>query len=189
MSAPKEFTYNVAYTINVNDGAKEEEKINLSELWQGVRRGARYPGDFGSFVRSCEITSGDRKNFVREIDIGDGAVHIQDGTKIVQDVVVQPNLLVCATTRGTNAKTTMLCSYGIGGNDDEDDQQPHLTLFYELSMGDNAPEPGSQEAQDIVKNYRALAKNMIVDSIKTIRTWKADKKLAQWAEDEKNGIW
>lgn len=96
MSEAKEnsFFYNVSYTIDANAGAEDEEKLTLGELWQGVRRGARYPGGFGPFVRSCEVTSGTYGKFVREIDIGDGAVHINDGTKIVQDVVVQKNLLV-----------------------------------------------------------------------------------------------
>ncbi|KAK2054709.1 DUF1857-domain-containing protein [Colletotrichum caudatum] len=187
--AKKSFSYNVFYTIAANQGADEAEKLTLSELWQGVRRGARYPGDFGPFVRSCEVTSGNSAKFVRVIDIGDGAVHINDGTKIVQDVVVQKNLLVSATTRDTGARTTMVCSYGIGASDEDDDMRPHLTLYYELLMGDKAPEPGSVEARDIMTNYRGLAKNMVAESIKTIRGWKLEGKLARWAEEEENGVW
>ena len=90
----KEFCYNVAYTIAANEGAKSEERLTHAELFQGIKRGGRYPGDFGDFVRSCEVTSGSRFQFVREIVIGDGAVHTADGTKIIQDVLIQDGLYV-----------------------------------------------------------------------------------------------
>jgi hypothetical protein len=87
-----EFRYNIAYTVAANDGAKPEERLTRAELWQGIKRGGRFPGDFADFVRSCEVVSGGRTQFVREIVIGDGAVHTADGTKIVQDVFVQDDL-------------------------------------------------------------------------------------------------
>lgn len=83
----------------------------------------------------------------------------------------------------------MVASYGIGANDNDDDMRPHLTLFYELLMGEKAPEPGSPEAREITTNYRALSKNMVVESLKTIRGWKLEGKLARWAEEEEQGIW
>lgn len=89
------FSYNVAYTAAANEGAETEERLTHAELFQGIKRGGRYPGDFGDFVKSCEVTSGDRSQFVREIVIGDGAVHTADGTKIVQDVFIQDGLYVC----------------------------------------------------------------------------------------------
>lgn len=97
LSFPKmaqELSYNIAYTVAANKDATPEERLTLSELWQGIKRGGRYPGDFGSFVLNCDVVSGDRSQFVREILIGDGAVHTKHGTKIVQDVTVQEGLLV-----------------------------------------------------------------------------------------------
>jgi hypothetical protein len=93
MASP-EFCYNVAYTVKANEGATPENRLSRQELWQGIKRGGRYPGDFADFVRSCEVLSGKRNQFVREIVIGDGAVHTKDGTKIVQDVFIQDDLFV-----------------------------------------------------------------------------------------------
>ena len=93
-----EFTYNVGYTVAANQGAQPEERLTHAELFQGIKRGGRYPGDFGDFVKSCDVVSGDRHQFVREIVIGEGAVHTADGTKIVQDVVIQDGLYVSVTS-------------------------------------------------------------------------------------------
>lgn len=93
--ASQEFTYNIAYTVRANEGAKPEEFLTHAELWQGIKRGARHPGDFGSFINSCKVVSGGRYEFVREMVIGDGAVHTKDGTTILQDVLVQEGLYVC----------------------------------------------------------------------------------------------
>ena len=94
----KEFCYNVAYTVAANESAKLQERLSHAELFQGIKRGGRYPGDFGDFVKSCEVTSGHRHQFVREIVIGDGAVHTADGTKIIQDVFIQDGLYVCISS-------------------------------------------------------------------------------------------
>ncbi len=88
------FSYNIAYTVAANHGAPAEEHLSRAELWQGIKRGGRYPGDFADFVVSCDVVSGGRKQFVREIVIGDGAVHTPSGKKIVQDVVIQDGLSV-----------------------------------------------------------------------------------------------
>lgn len=85
----------MAYTVAANEGATSENRLSRAELWQGIKRGGRYPGDFANFVRSCKVVSGDRHQFVREIVIGDGAVHTADGTKIVQDVFIQEDLYAC----------------------------------------------------------------------------------------------
>lgn len=71
----------------------------------------------------------------------------------------------------------------------QEQDSPYLTLFYELKMGDKAPAPDSQEAEDIRTNYRALARTMVNDCVSRIRVWKQEGKLAQWAEDDKKGIW
>jgi hypothetical protein len=91
----QEFCCNISYTAAANEGAKPEERLTHAELWQGVKRGGRHPDEFATFVRSCEVLSGGRTEFVRELVIGDGAVHTGDGEKIVQDVFIQDDLYAC----------------------------------------------------------------------------------------------
>ncbi|KFA67196.1 hypothetical protein S40285_09155 [Stachybotrys chlorohalonatus IBT 40285] len=74
--------------------------------------------------------NGPHAQFVREIVIGDGAVHTADGTKIVQDV------FIAATTRGTGTKSTLIVACnGKAAQGSEKDEDLYLTLFYELNMG------------------------------------------------------
>jgi hypothetical protein len=84
----------------------------------------------------------------------------------------------------------LIVAYSAASKDHEEEEaEPYLTVFYELNMGDHSPAAGTEEAEGIVTNYRALAKIVCNDAIDHIRTWKVEGKLAQWAEDEKNGIW
>lgn len=83
----------------------------------------------------------------------------------------------------------MIVAYGAASTVYQEEDEPYLTVFYELKMGDHSPAAGSKEAQDIVTNYRKLAKTVCNDAIDHIRKWKLEGKLAQWAEDEKKGIW
>ena len=94
-----------------------------------------------------------------------------------------------ATTRGTGARSTLIVSFGATTESSQEEAEPFLTVFYELKMGDHSPASDSGEAEAIVTNYRALAKNMCNDSITRTRRWKTEGKLAQWEEDDKNGIW
>lgn len=91
----QEFCCNISYTVAANEGAKPEERLTHAELWQGVKRGGRHPDEFATFLRGCKVLSGGRTQFVRELFIGDGAVHTDDGTKIIQDVFIQDDLYVC----------------------------------------------------------------------------------------------
>lgn len=89
------FTYNVAYTIAANRGAAPAERLTRAELWQGVKRGARHPGEFAAHVQACTVLPGGTRNeFVREIVIGDGGVHAKSGRRMTQDVFLQDNLYV-----------------------------------------------------------------------------------------------
>lgn len=80
-------------------------------------------------------------------------------------------------------------AYGAATEFEKEEEDPFLTVFYELKMGDKSPAPGSEEAKAIVTNYRNLAKTVCNDAIDHIRQWKVEGKLAQWADDEKKGIW
>lgn len=80
-------------------------------------------------------------------------------------------------------------AYGSKTEEAKEEDDPYLTLFYELKMGNKSPAPGSKEAEAIVTNYRSLAKNMCSDSVSKARAWKLEGKLTQWEEDDKNGIW
>ncbi|KAK0617471.1 hypothetical protein B0T14DRAFT_568962 [Immersiella caudata] len=184
----QEFSYNIAYTAAANKGAAPEERLSRSELWQGIKRGGRHPGDFGTFVLSCKVVSGDKNRFVREMMIGEGAVHTKDGTKMLQDVVIQEPIYVAATTQDTGAVSTLVVAGDAQAEPGQEDDNPVLTLFYELKMGDHAPAPDSPEAEAIRTNYSALARNMVTDCITHIRKWKLEGKLAQWAEDNKKDI-
>jgi len=89
------FSYNVSYTIAANRGiTAPEERLSRAELWQGVKHGARHPGDFAEHVQSCTVLSGSGNKFVREIVIGDGGVHAKKGKEMVQDVFLQDDLFV-----------------------------------------------------------------------------------------------
>lgn len=89
-----------------------------------------------------------------------------------------------AMTRDTGAKSTLIVSYGGSSATSEEEANPYLTVFYELKMGENSPKPGSQEAQDIITNYRALAKGVCNDSVARTRKWKTSGKLVQWANED-----
>ena len=89
-----------------------------------------------------------------------------------------------AKTRETGAKSTLIVSYGARSATSEEEADPYLTVFYELKMGEDSPKPGSQEARDIITNYRALAKGVCNDSITRIRRWKTSGKLVQWADED-----
>jgi hypothetical protein len=66
-----------------------------------------------------------------------------------------------AITRESGAKTTMMVGYECESTTQEEEElDPYVTLWYELVMGDDSPEPGSQAEREIVAGYRTLAKNM-----------------------------
>jgi hypothetical protein len=103
------FTYNVSYTVAANRGVTDpKELLSRAELWQGVKRGARHPGDFAEHVQSCTVISGNDSEFVREIVIGDGGVHAKKGKAMTQDVVLQKDLYVSSARRFLRI-TPMLC--------------------------------------------------------------------------------
>ncbi|KAL4744359.1 hypothetical protein BDW72DRAFT_188715 [Aspergillus terricola var. indicus] len=185
------FTYNVAYTIAANRGAAPAERLTRAELWQGVKRGARHPGEFAAHVQACTVLPGGTRNeFVREIVIGDGGVHAKSGRRMTQDVFLQDNLYLLATVRDTGAKTTMMVGYGCESGSQEDEElDPYLTLYYELVMRDDAPEPGSKAEQELIVGYRALAKRLCEETVKLVRGWKKSgrlEKLAKEEEEEEN---
>ncbi|KAI0126684.1 hypothetical protein BJ170DRAFT_684266 [Xylariales sp. AK1849] len=180
-----QFAYNVGYTIVVNKHVPPEERLSRAELWQGVKRGARHPGEFASHVQQCTILSGDSNKFAREIVIGEGGVHSKNGKSMIQDVLLQDNFYLLATTRESGAKTTMLVSYGCDASSQEEEElDPYLSLYYELVMGDDSPEPGSEGERNIITGYRTLAKQILQDSVKLIRTWKLNGELKEWAAEE-----
>ncbi|KAK4184505.1 hypothetical protein QBC35DRAFT_455182 [Podospora australis] len=183
------FTYNVSYTIAANThGIAPSERLSRAELWQGVKRGARFPGEFASHVQSCTVLPGGTANcFAREIVIGDGGVHAKQGKKMVQDVFLQDNLYLLATTRESGAKTTMMVGYGCNSSSQEEEElDPYLTLYYELVMSqDESPKPGSEEEHKIISGYRALAKHLCEDTVRLVRKWKVEGRLEELARYEK----
>ncbi|CZT16516.1 uncharacterized protein RCC_02353 [Ramularia collo-cygni] len=185
------FRYNVGYTARVNPtGIPAGDRLTKTELWQGVKRGARFPGDFAEHVQRCTVLSGSGDNFVREIVIGKHGVHAAEGTAMIQDVALVDGLYLLATTRGSGAKTTMMVTYGCGEADlDAQENDPHLTLFYELVMDENeSPAAGSDEAKGIISGYRELAKRIVGESIDLIRAWKKSGRLAELVAQETSEV-
>ena len=90
------FTCNVAYNVSVNEGlaADDPNALSYADLWEGVRRGCTHPHEFAPYVASCDVTSGDTHNFIRELTLADGAVHTASGEKLVQKVVIAEGLAV-----------------------------------------------------------------------------------------------
>ncbi|ERF72005.1 hypothetical protein EPUS_09264 [Endocarpon pusillum Z07020] len=177
-----------ATRLSANRGVAPEERLTQAELWQGVKRGARHPGEFAAHVQSCTVLSGGSNAFVREIVIGDGGVHAKNGKSMIQEVFLQDHLYLLATTRESGAKTTMMVGYGCdAASQEEEELDPYLSLYYELVMGTDSPEPGSQAERDIINGYRSLAKQILEDSVRLIRTWKMNGRLQELAKQEKEG--
>jgi hypothetical protein len=87
-----------------------------------------------------------------------------------------------AITRESGAKTTMMVGYGCESTTQEEEElDPYVTLWYELVMGDDAPEPGSQAEHEIVAGYRTLAKNICQDTVRLVRKWKLSGRLQEMA--------
>ncbi|SMQ47122.1 unnamed protein product [Zymoseptoria tritici ST99CH_1A5] len=186
MSDYQNFTCNVSYSAPANsDNTPSAQRLTVAELWQGIKRGARNPNDFGDFVRHVKILEEHGSCLTREMSIGDGAVHLKDGDSIVQEVTVVPPLYVQSITRGTGAKTIMMAGHSADEGDVGDgSHNPYLTLIYELKMGEHGPAPDSVEALTIEKHYKELAVNMVRGSIAKIRAWKMDGKLEQWRRQD-----
>lgn len=88
-----------------------------------------------------------------------------------------------ATTVDTGAKSTFLCSSGIGDGVGKDDKpEVYLTAIYELKLS-NVQE-NTQEARDIERNYRLLAKEACRSAGEKIRGWKAEGKLEKWNKED-----
>jgi hypothetical protein len=80
----------------------------------------------------------------------------------------------------------MMVGYGCESASQEDEElDPYLTLYYELVMGEDAPEPGSKAEQEIIIGYRALAKRLCEETVELVRTWKKNGRLEKLAEEER----
>ena len=89
------FTFNVAFTMSVNDKTNPNSPVLMpAELWQGIKRGGRHPHDFADYVASCTILSGGRKKFRRRLTLAVGAVHTAAGATLDQDVLIADGLQV-----------------------------------------------------------------------------------------------
>lgn len=81
----------------------------------------------------------------------------------------------------------MMVGYGCESlSQEEEELDPYVTLWYELVMGDDAPEAGSLAEREIVKGYRTLAKNICQDTVRLVREWKLSGRLQDMAMG-KNG--
>ncbi|KAK8003902.1 Pumilio-like 3 [Apiospora arundinis] len=179
MADNNSFSYNIAFTLAVND-AKAETLLTPKELWQGIKRGGRNPNDFAPYVDRCEVLSGGHKQFRRKLILADGAVHTAAGESLVQDVLIADMLHVEATTIASGAKSTFLFSYDAADGKDEKDL--YLTAMYELKM--DGMEPGSPAAMKIETDYRQLAKGACASAVSSIRLWKEQGLLAKWAKED-----
>ncbi|MCJ1247521.1 hypothetical protein MMC30_004735 [Trapelia coarctata] len=97
-----EFKYNVSYTVAANKGVALEERLTRAELWQGVKRGARFPGEFAEHGQRCAVLSGSGNEFLREIVIGSDGVHASEGQSMIQDVFLQDEQEEAKTNGPTN---------------------------------------------------------------------------------------
>jgi hypothetical protein len=88
------FKFNIAYTMAVNSGKEGEIPLTPAELWQGIKRGGRYPHDFAEYVSACEVLSGSGEEFRRRLTLAEGAVHTAAGETLDQDVWISDGLSV-----------------------------------------------------------------------------------------------
>ena len=82
----------------------------------------------------------------------------------------------------------MMVGYGCDAASQEAEEfDPYVTLWYELVIGDDAPEPGSKAEREIITGYRTLAKHICEDTVRLVRQWKMSGRLQQLGKEDETG--
>ncbi|CZT21190.1 uncharacterized protein RCC_07052 [Ramularia collo-cygni] len=180
------FECNVAYSVLVNKGLSidHSDVLSFAEMWEGIRRGSSHPHEFAPYVSDCQILSGSGNRFSRRLTLADGAVHTASGSFLDQDVVIAEGLHVEAITTASGAKTTWFVSRD-GSPGSNEDTDIVLNAVYELKMSDVTP--GSDQANQITRDYSALALKACRDGIETIREWKRQGRLEKFRVEREAG--
>ncbi|KAL4913037.1 hypothetical protein BDW62DRAFT_205922 [Aspergillus aurantiobrunneus] len=176
MSANNLFTFNVAFTVPVNNDPKNPA-LTVDEVYSGFSRGGEKPHLFASYVADTEVLPGRKSEneFQRRLVIDDGAVHTKRGMELVQDVRQAKNLLTEAITVDSGARSTMIVSRG--GAESDGDDAVYLSAVYELHVPDVVP--GSDRAREIEREYTQLARGAVNTALGLVRKWKVDGSLEE----------